>query len=137
MIGAQESIGVDEVEADTELSRHLLQQIDTPLREFLKAKTTDEAKETLEKADIECIPVLTLDRVMEDPQFKAREMLVEVEHPRIGKLRIPGVVSKFSKTPGSVETPGPLLGQHNEEVYCGLLGYTKDALDRLQEDKIM
>ncbi|MBE0415648.1 MAG: CoA transferase [Dehalococcoidia bacterium] len=147
IIGALESISID-VEAGKGLSRHvidqltdlsqqLLEQIDAPLREFLKDKTSDEAREILERAGIEYIPVRTLDEVMEEPQFKARDMLVEVEHPRIGKLKIPGVVPKLSKTPGRVETPGPLLGQHNEEIYCGLLGYTKEELAKLEEERVI
>jgi len=46
------------------------------------------------------------------------------------------VVPKLSKTPGTVETPGPSLGQHNEEIYFNLLGYTKEEFARLKEEKI-
>ncbi len=49
--------------------------------------------------------------VMEDEQVKAREMIIEVEHPVAGKLKMPGVPVKLSDTPGGVRTPAPLLGQ--------------------------
>jgi len=115
----------------------LLEKIDAPLRDFLRERTTDEVMEILKKVEIDGLPVRTLDEVIEDPQLEAREMLVEVEHPRIGKVRIPGVVPKLSKTPGSVESPGPLLGQHNQEVYCGLLGYTEEQLAQLRAQEII
>jgi len=137
MIGAQELISVDEGDAGMDLSYRLLAKIDAPLRDFLRQKTMDEVMEILKKFEIECLPVRTLDEVMEEPQFAAREMLVEVEHPRIGKVRIPGVVPKLSKTPGAVESPGPLLGQHNQEVYCGLLGYTEEQLAQLGEQGVV
>ena len=137
MVGAQESISVDEGDADMDMTYRLMEKVDAPLRDFLREKTTDEVMEVLKKVDIDCLPVRTLDEVMEEPQFEAREMLVEVEHPRIGKVRIPGVVPKLSKTPGSVESPGPLLGQHNQEVYCGLLGYTEEQLAQLREQEVI
>ncbi len=107
------------------------------LEAFLKDKTTEEAFEILDKAGIACAPVQSLDEVIEDPQFKHREMLVDVEHPTIGKMKMVGVVPKLSRTPGRVETPGPLLGQHNEEVYSNLLGYSKEEISRLRGEKVV
>ena len=107
------------------------------ITQFLKDKTNDEAMAIMESMDIACSPVLTLDKVIEDPQFNAREMMVEVEHPKIGKMKMPGIVPKLSKTPGKVETPGPSLGQHNEDIYCSLLGCTKDELANLKDDNII
>lgn len=138
MIGAVECIRIDEAEeTGMDLGWALLGQLDRPLRELLKGKTNDEAKVIFEEAGLDFYPVLTLDKVMEHPQFKARDMLVEVEHPKLGKLKIPGIVPKLSKTPGSVESAGPSLGQHNEQIYCGLLGYTREELAKLEEEKII
>lgn len=115
----------------------LLSKIDAPLREFLADKTTDEAIKGLEEMGVACSPVLTIDKLIEDPQFKAREMLVEVDHPRIGKVKLPGIVPKLSETPGTIESPGPALGQHNENIYCGVLGYSKESLAKLQEENVI
>jgi CoA:oxalate CoA-transferase len=70
----------------------------------------------LEEAGIPCAPINTVDRVVKDPQIIAREMIVEIEHPVAGKMHIPGVPIKMSATPGSVDTPAPLLGQHTDEI---------------------
>ena len=81
-----------------------------------KAKTIDEWMALLEEAGIPCAPINTVDRVVKDPQIIAREMIVEIEHPVAGKMHIPGVPIKMSATPGSVDTPAPLLGQHTDEI---------------------
>jgi crotonobetainyl-CoA:carnitine CoA-transferase CaiB-like acyl-CoA transferase len=63
----------------------------------------------------------------------ARGFFVEVEHAENGKLKYPGVPYRFSGIPREIPMAAPLLGQHNEEIYCGRLGYTKRDLGRLKE----
>ena len=60
--------------------------------------------------------------IFEDPHYRARGDIVEVEDPVIGPLRMQGAYPRFSRTPGSVRRGAPRLGEHNEEVYGGLLG---------------
>ncbi|MDQ3568845.1 MAG: CoA transferase, partial [Actinomycetota bacterium] len=74
--------------------------------------------------------------IFEDAQYAARDMIVEVEHPKFGSIRLPGVVPKLSKTAGSVRTAGPTLGQHNEEVY-GALGLSEKDIARLGEEGVI
>ncbi len=70
-----------------------------------------------EKAGIPVGPVLNHVEALADPQAKAREMVVEVEHPTAGKSKTLGVPVKLSDTPGSVRRAAPLLGAHNDEVF--------------------
>lgn len=91
-----------------------------------KVKTIDEWMEALEAAGVPCAPINTVDKVINDPQIKAREMIVELEHPVAGNMKVPGVPIKFSATPGSVDTPAPLLGQHTEEIMKELLGWDEE-----------
>lgn len=88
-----------------------------------KAKTIDEWMALLEEAGVPCAPINTVDKVINDPQIKARDMIVELDHPVAGHMKVPGVPIKLSATPGSVETPAPLLGQHTEEILKELLGW--------------
>lgn len=74
--------------------------------------------------------------IFQDPQYAARDMLVEVEHPTFGSITVPGVVPKFSKMKGSVRGVGPTLGQHNAEVYRGL-GLSEDDMKRLREEGVI
>ncbi len=76
-------------------------------------------------------PVNTMTEVMESQQFKERDFFVDGEHPETGKLTYPGAPYKFSETPCSIRKPAPLLGQHNEDVYCNQLGYTKRELTKM------
>jgi CoA:oxalate CoA-transferase len=86
----------------------------------------------LDGAGIPCGPINTIDRLLEDPQVKARDMVVDVEHPVAGHLRMPGLPIKLSETPGEVRRPAPLLGQHTAEVLAELLGFDDGRVDALR-----
>ena len=65
-----------------------------------------------------------------DPQALAREMIVDVEHPKAGKVKTLGHPVKFSRTPARIETAAPLLGQHTRESLLEA-GYTDAQIDRM------
>lgn len=93
------------------------------LNKVFSAKTIAEWLDLLEKAELPCAPINTVDRIVNDPHIAAREMIVEVEHPVAGHLKMPGVPVKMSATPGSVDKPAPLLGQHTAELMKEFLGW--------------
>ena len=64
-------------------------------------------------------------------------MIASVDHPTAGSLKLFGVPAKFSRTPAEVRTPAPMLGEHNEEVYCGLLDLGAEKLDELREKNVI
>jgi crotonobetainyl-CoA:carnitine CoA-transferase CaiB-like acyl-CoA transferase len=64
----------------------------------------------------------------ESEQLEARGYFVEMKHPEAGKLKYPGAPAKLSKTPWRTDRHAPLLGEHNAEVYCRRLGYSKEEL---------
>ena len=75
--------------------------------------------------------------MLEDEHFIARETITEVEHPKYGELKMQNVFPRLSATPGKVKWPGPAMGQHNEEVYQGLLGYSETELEQLTKDSVI
>jgi crotonobetainyl-CoA:carnitine CoA-transferase CaiB-like acyl-CoA transferase len=77
--------------------------------------------------------VRTAHQVLEDKQMAARQFFVDIESENTGKLTFPGVPYRFSEIQKEAPSPAPLLGQHNEDIYCGRLGYTKRDLNRLKE----
>jgi CoA:oxalate CoA-transferase len=91
-------------------------------------KTKAEAVMLLTESGIPAGPVNTVTEAIEDPQIKAREMLVDIDQPGVGKVPVPGIVVKMSETPGKISAPAPLLGQHNREIYHGLLGVSDDLI---------
>jgi formyl-CoA transferase len=64
-------------------------------------------------------------------------MIEQVHVPGIGPLRIPGIVPKFSATPGATEWVGPQLGEHNSEVYRGVLGLSDAEYETLTSDRVI
>jgi crotonobetainyl-CoA:carnitine CoA-transferase CaiB-like acyl-CoA transferase len=80
-----------------------------------------------------CAPVCSAEQVFKSPQTQARDFYVEINHPAAGTLMYPGLPYKLSKTTPCRNHGAPLLGEHNEEVYCNRLGYSKQELVKLRE----
>ena len=76
--------------------------------------------------------VYSAEEVMNYRQHQARDYFVAVDHPEAGAFRYAGWPYTMSASPPQVRRPAPLLGQHNEEVMCGLLGYSEGELDELR-----
>ena len=66
--------------------------------------------------------------MLDDPHFAAREAIVSTSHPHFGTLRMQNVAPRLSASPGSIRTPAPEVGQHNDEIYRELLGLDAAAL---------
>ncbi|HEY6420053.1 MAG TPA: CaiB/BaiF CoA-transferase family protein [Candidatus Binataceae bacterium] len=98
-----------------------------------KTKTRDEWFNLLSKSDICVGRMLTLDEVPNDPQVKARKMVVELDAPDGQKVKQVGISVKLAETPGSIRSLAPQLGQHTDEV-LGELGYPQEQIDRWREE---
>ena len=68
-----------------------------------------------------------------NPHLQDRGFFIEMDHPVVGRIRVPGEIFRLPESPFQLRYPAPLLGQHNAETYCGDLGYSKDALIRLRQ----
>lgn len=96
-------------------------QIFEPLmNELMKSKTTGEWLSILEPQGIICGPVNNMAQVVNDPHTRAREMVIEVEHHRVGKMKVVGTPMKFSRTPCEIRNACPDLGQHADEILKSL-----------------
>lgn len=100
--------------------------------EVFRRKTRDEWYEELSKFDLCAGKVLTLDEVINEPQFQEREMFVELDHPEKGRVKQIGVAIKLSDTPGRATGLPPYLGEHTNEVLKGL-GYRQDEITRFRQ----
>ena len=81
--------------------------------------------------------VYSVGEVMNVEHLKERGAFVEIEHPEAGKLPYPSAPYRLSESPAGLERPAPLLGQHNQEIYCGRLGYSQEDLARMKETGIV
>ncbi len=96
-----------------------------------------DALRRLEEAGAPCARVQTIREVVDDPQIAARGMIVEMEHPTAGKVRLPNLPFHFSRADVSPRRPAPLLGQHNREVLREVLGYSEERVAGLERAGVL
>jgi CoA:oxalate CoA-transferase len=107
------------------------------LLEWTMQHTVEEIYRVSQGKGIPIGAVRSADQVLADKQMVARGFFVEVEHPENGKLQYPGVPYRFSEINRESPQAAPLLGQHNEDIYCGRMDFTKRDLDRLKEANVI
>lgn len=78
-------------------------------------------------------PFYSPKEVLQSEQLKSRGFFIEFNHPVAGRVKMPSGVCKLSKTPISIDSPPPLLGEHNNKIYCERLGYSKEELIKLRD----
>ncbi len=109
------------------------QELDELIAEWTATLSTADLLELMEKHGVPSGKIYKASDMLEDPQFKAREALVKLEHDQYKNLVMQNVFPKLSKTPGKVAVTAPKLGQHNLEVFQDLLGLSKDDIARLKK----
>jgi crotonobetainyl-CoA:carnitine CoA-transferase CaiB-like acyl-CoA transferase len=107
------------------------EEISGYFRKQFATKTRDEWFEILRQTDICAGPVYSLDEALRDPHNLARQMVIEVDHPTLGKVKHIGIGTKLSDTPGGVRSTAPLAGQHTDDVLAAL-GYNDAAVSVLR-----
>ena len=111
-------------------------QIDAIVEKWTTQYTTAELEKMLDAAGVPVSRIKTVEQLCEDPHIKHRNMLVELEHPVLGKVKYPGNPINLSETPVKVNRRAPLLGEHNNEILNGL-GYSDSDIARLKEEKVI
>lgn len=138
-----ETMGQPELSDDPRFSTHLArgenqEEIERIIAEWALTLDAREIDRLLNDAGVVCGPIYTIADIFEDPQYRAREMLLEHEDEDFGAFVGPGIVPKFSATPGRVRWSGPAReGSHNAEIYSGLLGLPDDELAELEAEGIV
>ena len=99
--------------------------------------TVKEVGEMMDRERVANSPILNIEQVVDDPHLNARGYFVEVEHPIIGKAKLPGIPFKLSETPGDVERPSPLVGEHNELIFGKYLGMSREEIGRIREEGVI
>ena len=102
------------------------------LQQVFLSRSYEEWEAILSKNGIPMGAINNLEQVVNHPQVKARGSIVEIDHPRAGKIRVVGVPVRLSATPGSVRTPSPALGEHTDEVLAELLGLNEAEIKALR-----
>ena len=104
-------------------------------KRFLE-KTADEWLKLLEEADVPCAPVNSIDRALSDPQTLARNMVIDIKHPKLPTFQLAGNPIKSSEMEDFFAPP-PQLGENTKEVLKGVLGYSEAKVDQLTREKVI
>ena len=115
-------------------NRKALNEILDPI---MMTKTTAEWEAIFEEEGLPYSPINNMKQICEDPHIAYRKMLVEIDQPRVGKMRIAASPIRMSETPGEVYAPAPLLGQHTDEVLKALLGYDDETIAQLKKEGVI
>ncbi|WP_329591050.1 CoA transferase [Streptomyces sp. NBC_01005] len=107
------------------------------IADWVAAYTAVDLAKRLNEAGIPASPLMTIADIAADPHYRERGTLVTVQDPEFGELPMPAPVPRMSETPGSIRTTGPALGEHNAEVYQGLLGIDAEQLAALRGDGVI
>jgi formyl-CoA transferase len=134
-------LGVPELKTDSRFqerdTRKKNRKLLTPL---LEAKLVDrETKHWVDKLNENDVPsgeILSLEDALNQPQIKHRETIKSIYSEGIGDLKLFNLTAKFSKTPGTIDSPPPKLSEHTNEVLKGV-GYTEEEIKNFKEKKII
>ena len=112
-------------------------ELDARLSEWTKAQTAWDAAELLQANGVAAFPVLDAEGRLFNPHFQERGLYSEIEHPALGAEPVFNLMWQLSRTPPRIQRHAPLLGEHNSEVFCGLLGLQEAEVSRLQEEQVI
>ncbi|HJS48784.1 MAG TPA: CoA transferase [Gaiellaceae bacterium] len=132
-----------ELASDPRFATHLArgenqEAIEAIVGEWAAERDVAEIDRVLNEAGVICGPIYTIADIFKDEQFWAREMLIKHVDPGFGEYVGPGIVPKFSETPGAVRWSGTWdEGSHNQEVFGDLLGLSDDEIEHLKEEGVL
>lgn len=121
-------------DSDRQRNRFLIDDVFIP---WFKARTSAEALAELDKARIPSAKVDDMSEVRQNPQVKARELVLYREYPGVGEVPMPGILPKLSLTPGGLEKTAPRPGEDNVTIYHEMLGITRQKLAALKKKGII
>jgi len=114
-----------------------MKEVDGLVQQWCQERTVEEVFAILKRFGVPCSTLPTFDQVANDPHLLEREMIVEVDQPVSGKVKLSGSVYKMTRTPGNRKMRVPDVGEHNREIYGGLLELGEEEMKKLEEERII
>src|SRR5215510_2039369 len=112
-------------------------QVAAIIQEWTGKRSRADVVSVLSSGGVPAAPVNNVVEMVDDPQVRAREMFVEMDHSKYGRVKTTGTPLKLSETPGQIRWLAPMPGEHNDDVYVGLLGHSKDELARWKAEGVI
>lgn len=137
-----EAMGRDDWLADPRLASHEkrwehVDELNAALAAWIESLPVDELCARLDEAKLAYSFIFSIEDIMNDPHYKARGTIASVTDPKIGPVRMAGVVPRFSGTPEKPIESAPDLGQHNQEIYGGMLGLSEQRIAELTDAGVL
>ncbi len=111
------------------------QELDDIIADWTRNMTSEEIQSLMDEHGVPAGKIFKAPDMIDNPQFIARQSIVKVDHPKYDKLYMQNVTPKLSKTPGQIKWAGPTeMGQHNQEVYGGMLGKSDEEIAALHKE---
>jgi crotonobetainyl-CoA:carnitine CoA-transferase CaiB-like acyl-CoA transferase len=130
----QPELAADERYATVPQRLEHIEELEAVVTGWTRPRTCVEIAEALGEAGIPFGKVSDVADVVRSPQIAAREMFVDVEHPLLGTLKLPGIPIKLGGSPGTIRKPPPVVGEDNDYVYGKVLGLSAEDVDRLRTE---
>jgi formyl-CoA transferase len=136
------AMGTPELAQDAKYATHGTRganqrELDELIENWTRTRSTRAGARLDEHARVPAGLIYRAPEMLADPHFRAREAIVTVPHPDFGELRMQNVAPKLSETPGSVRSPSPQMGEHNDEIYLQLLGLEQARYAELKARRII
>jgi benzylsuccinate CoA-transferase BbsF subunit len=140
--GLKEAMGnPDWTRASQFASRYLRlkhrQELDQYLAQWTIARSPEEITQLLQSHGVAATPVMNAEERLFNPHFRERDLYQEIQHPSLGEEPIFNLMWKLSQTPSTIRRHAPLLGEHNRDVFCGILGMAEEEVKFLEEAQVL
>jgi benzylsuccinate CoA-transferase BbsF subunit len=112
-------------------------ELDQHLAQWTTARSAEEITQLLQSHGVAAVPVMNAEERLFDPHFRERGLYQDIQHPSLGEEPIFNLMWKLSQTPSTIKRRAPLLGEHNLEVFCGILGMSEEEVKALEEYQVL
>lgn len=112
-------------------------ELDRSISAWIAERSTTDVLKEFDAAGAAIAPIYSIEQIMNDEQYRARQTVTTVDHPQLGGVRMQNVVPRLSVTPGRIGWPAASLGQHNDEIYQTRLGLSVADLGELRSEGVI
>ncbi len=134
-MGREDLLGDERFLSNDDRVRHQ-DMIERMIEDWVSQNMLDNCLDILNQHGIPAGTFYNAEDIVNDPHYQARDMILEMEHEDIGKMKVPGIVPKLSKTPGQVKWLGPKIGEHNMEVLKEI-GLTDEMIQEMEKKGVI
>jgi crotonobetainyl-CoA:carnitine CoA-transferase CaiB-like acyl-CoA transferase len=112
-------------------------ELDEIIRDWISKRDSGDIIAAFAEHDAAIAPVYSIEDIVQDPHYQARETITTIDHPTLGPVRMQNVIARLEKSPGRIRHAGMALGEHNIEILCGELNVSKQELEELENTGVV